>query len=139
MKLISKLAVTSAVLALAFISTATAQSMRIDVPFGFQAGNASLPAGTYTVEVNQTAQRVKLNQLDGKSNCFLMVKAFNGAGLVDRGSLVFTQHGSSYFLKRVKTAGVEGGAELFTSKAESQLAKVQPASKNETVIIASGR
>jgi len=34
MKLISKLAVTGAVLALAFISTASAQSMRVNVPFG---------------------------------------------------------------------------------------------------------
>ena len=138
MKLISKLAVTSAVMALAFISTANAQSMRVEVPFGFKAGNLSLPAGTYKVELEQRNQRVWLNQLDGKANCFLIVKALNGSKIADRGSLVFNQYGSSYFLTRVKTAGVEGSAELFTSRAELEFAKAQPESKG-TLILSAGR
>jgi hypothetical protein len=138
MKLISKLAITSAVLALAFISTANAQSMRVNVPFGFHAGKLELPAGMYKVEVNQRAQRVTLNQLDGKANCFLMVKAFNVTGLEQPGSLVFNQYGSSYFLKRVKTGGIENGAELFTSRAEREYAKVKPEVK-EIAYVASGK
>src|SRR6266568_2650605 len=85
MKLISKLAVTSAVLALAFISTANAQGMRVSVPFSFNAGSLTLPAGEYSVDVNSTTQRVMLKQLDGKASCFLMVKALNGSGQVERG------------------------------------------------------
>jgi hypothetical protein len=138
MKLISKLAVTSAVLALAFISTANAQRMSIDVPFGFHAGKLSLPAGAYKVELNQTAQRVALSKLDGKAGCYLLIKAFSGSGMPEHGSLVFNQYGGSYFLARVKTAGIDGGAELFTSKAEREYAKAKPAPK-ATVIIASGR
>jgi hypothetical protein len=138
MKLISKLAITSAVLALAFISTANAQSMNVDVPFGFHAGKLSLPAGTYKVEVNQRAQRVTLNQLDGKYNCFLMVKDFDSAGPAEHGSLVFNQYGSSYFLTRVKTAGIKGDAEMFTSPAEREFAKTQPEAK-EIALVASGR
>jgi hypothetical protein len=138
MKLISKLAVTGAVLALAFISTASAQSMRVNVPFGFHAGEKSLPAGTYEVAVSQKAQLVKLTQLDGKSNCMLVIKAFDGTPQADHGSLVFNHYGSSYFLTRVKAAGVEGGAQMFTSRAERESAQVRPAAK-ETVYIASGR
>jgi hypothetical protein len=138
MKLISKLAVTSAVMALAFISTANAQSMRVEVPFGFKAGNLSLPAGTYKVELNQKIQRVLLSQLDGKASCFLLVKASNGSKIAEQGSLVFNQYGSSYFLTRVKTAGVAGSAELFTSRAELEFTSARPESK-ATVIIASGR
>jgi len=137
MNFISKLAVTSAVIALAFVSTANAQSMRVDVPFGFKAGDSALPAGTYKVDLNQASQRVTLSQLDGKAGCFLTVKAFDGAGAVNNGSLVFHQYGSSYFLSKVKPAGV-GAAELFTTRAEREFAKTQPESK-ATLIIASGR
>jgi hypothetical protein len=138
MKLFSKLAITSAVLALAFISTANAQSMNVAVPFGFHAGRLSLPAGTYQVAVSQAAQRVTLNQLDGKAKCFLMVKDFGSESLAEQGSLVFTQYGSSYFLKRVKTAGVKGDAEMFTSPAEREFAKTQPEAK-QIALVASSR
>ncbi len=133
MKLFSKLVVTSAVIALAFISTANAQSMRIDVPFGFRAGNATLPAGTYKVDLNLTSQRVALSQLDGKASCFLTVKAFDGKGQVNNGSLVFHQYGSSYFLSKVRAVGAST-AEMFTTRAERELAKAQPAVRPTTVI-----
>lgn len=138
MKFISKLAVTSAVIALAFVSTANAQSMRVDVPFGFHAGSLSLPAGMYNVALNQTTQRVTLSKLDGKANCFLTVKSFNGSRVGDQGSLVFNQYGSSYFLSKVKAAGGLGGAELFTSRAEREFAKAQPDVK-PAMVLASGR
>lgn len=138
MKFFSKLAVTSAVLALAFISTASAQSMRVNVPFGFHAGDQALPAGTYKVDLNQRAQGVRLSTLDGKANCLLNVKALGGSGVPDTGSLVFHRYANSYFLAKVKPAGVAGGAELFTSRAERELAKVQPEPKS-TLIIASSR
>jgi len=51
MRFISKLAISSAVIAIAFMSTANAQSMRVNVPFAFDtwyspAGRALLPAST---------------------------------------------------------------------------------------------
>lgn len=58
MKLISKLTFTSAVLALAFVSVASAESMRVSVPFGFRACGQTLPAGDYRVELNLTNQRI---------------------------------------------------------------------------------
>jgi hypothetical protein len=138
MKLFSKLAVASAVIALAFVSTASAQSMRIAVPFGFNAGSVALPAGTYSVGLNQAAQFVTLHQLDGKANCVLMVKSFAGNGVVDRGSLVFTQYGTAHYLSRVKTAGVNGAAELYKSRSEREIAKAQPGVK-PAVVLASSR
>jgi hypothetical protein len=137
MKLFSKLAVTSAVIALAFVSTANAQNMQISVPFGFNAGKLALPAGTYNVNLNQPAQTVTLHRLDGKANCILMVKSFAGSGMVDRGSLVFTQYGSSYFLARVKTPGVDGAVELWKSHAEREVAKAQPGVQPAMVIASS--
>ncbi len=137
MKFFAKFAISSAVIALAFISTASAQSMRVDVPFAFKAGNQTLPAGKYEVNLNQAAQRVTLSKLDGHFNCYLTVKGFNGSPATERGSLVFNQYGSSYFLSKVKSP-TAGGAELFTSRAEREYSKAQPEAK-PSLVIASGR
>jgi hypothetical protein len=137
MKFFSKFAVTSAVIALAFVSTANAQSMRVDVPFGFKAGGLSLPAGSYQVAVNREAQRISLSKLDGKVNCFLTVKSFDYSAAPQHGSLVFNQYGNSYFLSKVKSAG-SGGADLSISRAEREFAKAQPDLK-PTMVLASGR
>lgn len=138
MKLISKLAVTSAVIALAFMSTANAESMRVNVPFDFHAGQVTLPAGTYQVETTPASPLIKLSQLDGKYTCLLMTKRYGGPAQPDRKSLVFNQHGTTYFLSRVAAGGVRGSAEVYTSPAEREYSKAQPAAK-ETVYVASGR
>ena len=137
MKSISKLAITSAVIALAFISTASAQSMRVNIPFGFRAGQESLPAGTYNVALSQQNGRVTLTQLEGNAGCFLLIKAYSRSGAPEQGTLVFHQYGNSYFLSRIDAAGVTNGAELFTSRAELELAKVETRAK-QVVVSASG-
>jgi hypothetical protein len=126
MKFISKLAITSAVIALAFVSTANAQSMRVSVPFGFRAGVQSLPAGTYKVELSRMHNRITMTQLEGTAGCFLPIKANGGPGMPEGGALIFNHYGNSYFLTRVNSAGVAGAAELFTSRAEREVAKTQP-------------
>jgi hypothetical protein len=136
MKLISKLAITSAVFALAFISTANAQTMRVNVPFGFRAGDMTLPAGIYKVEVANAVQRVTLSQMDGKVSGFLSVKSYSGKGSPEQGSLIFHQYGNSYFLARVNPFGADRGADMFVTKAERELAKLQPAAE-EVVLSAS--
>lgn len=136
MKLISKLAITSAVFALAFISTANAQSMRVNVPFGFRAGAMTLPAGMYKVEVAAATQRVTFSQVDGNGGGFLPVKSYSGKGSPDQGSLIFHQYGNSYFLARVNPFGTDRGADMFLTKAERELAKLQPSTK-EVVLSAS--
>ncbi len=133
MRVISKLAISSAVIALALISTANAQSMRVSVPFGFRAGQQLLPAGTYNVEVSQQNRRVTLTQLEGKAGCFAAVKSYSGSGMTGQGKLVFNQYGSSYFLTHVTPAGATSAAELFSSRAERELAKVEKPVK--TVVV----
>ena len=125
MNFISKLAITSAVIALAYVSTANAQSMRVSVPFGFRAAGQSLPAGTYKVEVSHQNGRVTLTQLETRARCFAPIKAYTGSGSTERSKLVFNQYGNSYFLTQVAPAGAAGAAELFTSRAERELAKVE--------------
>ena len=138
MKLISKLTLTSAVLALAFVSIASAESMRISVPFGFRACGQTLPAGEYKVELNQMNHRITFLQLDGKAGCYMNVKAYTGPGAPERGTLVFNQYGDSHFLARVNAPGVTVGAAVFIDRAERELAKAEGPAK-PVLILASSR
>jgi hypothetical protein len=138
MKLIPKLALTSAVIALAFMSTANAQNMRVNVPFAFHAGRVVLPAGTYQVETSQTSPIIRLSQLDGKFACLVMTKAYSGSAQPNRRSVAFNRHGTTYFLSRVTAGSVKGSAEVYTSPAEREYSKARPEAK-ETVYVASER
>lgn len=136
MKLFSKLAIAGAVFALAFISTANAQSIRVSVPFSFQAGGQSMPAGEYRVDLNQTGTVITLGPKSGQPSCFLIVKAHTGMGMPDRASLVFNKYGESYFLSDVNILGAPSGVEVFGSHAERELARVHGTPKPVTVLAA---
>ncbi len=138
MKNFSKIAIAGVVFALASISTASAQSMRISVPFGFHAGNQMLPAGEYKVDLNQQNQRITLNNISSRRSYFLIVKAYSGSTDSDRASLVFNRYGENYFLTRVNTTGVARGAALFEGRAEREIAKTRASVKPE-IVLASGR
>lgn len=133
MKHFSKIAITGVVFALAFISTASAQSMRISVPFGFHAGDKALPAGEYKVSLNQVNQRVTLSNIAERKGYFMTVMAYTGPVDSDRGSLVFSRYGSSYFLTRVNAAGAPAGAKVFEGRAEREISKTHASLKPEIV------
>jgi len=125
MQSIAKFALTSAVLALGFVSLASAQTMRVSVPFGFRACSRVLPAGDYRVELNRSNRQITLRSLDGSQGCFMPVKAFEGPGSPSDGALVFNSYGDRNFLTRVKAPGAVAGAALFADRAEQEVAKVE--------------
>ena len=126
MKHLSKLAITGAVFAFAFTAAAQAQSLRVSVPFKFHAGATVLPAGDYDVKVEQASQRITIVSLDGKGSCFLPYMASYTSNKPGKGHLVFTQYGGVSFLHRVRPDPTNGGFELFTTKAEREMAKANP-------------
>ena len=135
MKLFSKLTFASAVVALAFVSLASAQSMRVSVPFDFRASGQSLPAGLYAIELTQRNHVVTIRQLDGKAACFLLVQSYIGPGAPDHGSAVFDRYGDRYFLSRVNAPGVPRGAAMPVDRAALELAKA--AKPSTQVVVAS--
>ena len=137
MKLISKLTLTSAVLALAFVSVASADSMRVAVPFDFRACGQALPAGVYRVELDLGSQRISFRQLDGKAACYTSVKAYTGPGASDVGTLVFNRYGDRYFLSLVNAPGVSMGAAVHADRAEREVARNAAAGKPVRVLASS--
>ena len=101
-------------------------TMRVDIPFQFHVQNQVLPAGAYRVSYDAAFQRMALLLPDG-SGMFLPAHTAYRPRAEYVGSLVFHKYGNAYFLRQVWTPGGPYGFGLLASKAEREIAKVQPA------------
>ena len=101
------------------------RQMTVTVPFAFNIGKTSLPAGTYTVYGTGTRSGDGFLLRDAKGQ----VKAvFNGQQvqseeLRSASRLEFRRYGDKYFLGRVWSAGNNIGRELQQSRLERETAK----------------
>jgi hypothetical protein len=126
MTLIAKLGMAGAALILACTTAAQAQTMRASVPFRFHAGQQVLPAGDYQVQVNQLSRDITITSLDTGRTCFLGYMAPYTPKASGNAKLVFVRYDSGSFLRRLEPGGFYDGVELFTTKAERELAKASP-------------
>jgi hypothetical protein len=91
-----------------------------DIPFNFQIGDKSLPAGEYIVDaVNSDGALLRIMGKDGGKAQVALTNAASGKQL-NRSRMVFHKYGDQYFLKAVWNAGREGRA-LIESGRERKL------------------
>ena len=100
--------------------------MTVSVPFGFIAGDKSLPAGDYSVQVNPERGSVVLHQ-EGQSPLILLTNRRESVNTSPRGKLVFKRYGANFFLSEVWNQDNATGQALTPSDAEKEMAhKKQP-------------
>ena len=100
--------------------------MTVSVPFGFIAGDKSLPAGDYSVQVNPERGSVVLQQ-EGQSPLILLTNQRESTNTPPRGKLVFKRYGANFFLSEVWNQDNATGQALTPSAAEKEMAhKKQP-------------
>jgi len=100
--------------------------MTVSVPFGFIAGDKSLPAGDYSVQVNPERGSVVLRQ-EGQSPLILLTNQRESTNTPPRGKLVFKRYGANFFLSEVWNQDNATGQALTPSAAEKEMAhKKQP-------------
>ncbi|PYX30489.1 MAG: hypothetical protein DMG80_12185 [Acidobacteria bacterium] len=100
--------------------------MTVFVPFGFVAGDRSLPPGDYSVQVNPERGSVVLHQ-EGRSPLILLTNQRESANNPSRGKLVFKRYGANFFLSEVWNQDNATGQTLTPSAAEKEMAhKKQP-------------
>ncbi len=101
-------------------SARTAGSMRIHVPFDFNAGGKQLHAGSYTVRrVRADAEGALLiRSEDGREAAVVLTSA--GAAPGSRAALSFRQYGEQYFLAEVSIPGTATARELPKAGAEKK-------------------
>ncbi len=107
-----------------FVSAESSGILKVNVPFAFQVGQTSLPAGDYIVELGRLSNASALGTAlivrtaDGKA--FQRIGARPALGANNQASLTFNKYANTYFLANVDSYGI--GCELNKSKAEKEIA-----------------
>ncbi len=104
-----------------------AQSQRssINIPFSFNVGQKTLPAGEYTVEpIRKDSQNVWLvENKNGRANVLFTTIDVWSSKTQEETKLIFNKYDDQYFLSQICTAGDNSSRELPVRRWERQLAK----------------
>lgn len=101
-----------------------AETMKFDVPFGFVAGQATLPAGEYQLSRNEPVQgAVRLVSSKGSSAAICLTHGIQSSRPSGTAKLIFNRYGNLYFLSQVWSQGDDRGQVLPPSKAEREIAR----------------
>ena len=120
-----------ALTAMATTRVAQAQeSLAVNIPFDFVAGNMQLPAGEYMVKVSApTHTLILISRKDSTASGFVNTNAAVSSEPQSESKLVFNRYGDRYFLSQVWTEGNSQGRQLLKSAREKEMSQI---AKNET-------
>jgi hypothetical protein len=98
---------------------------RISIPFSFNVGEKTFPAGDYSVKPNtQDSRNVWLLQSSNGRNSVLFSTSFVWTRTTNEQTrLVFNNYDGQYFLSQIWNAGDNSGRELAKPRSEVMLAK----------------
>ena len=124
----------------AHAQTSSRQELHASIPFAFQVGNVTLPAGVYAItQINPSAPGVVLRFRSSDSNSIALVQLDSTSGKAQKQQLVFHRYGDRYFLAQVWTGSVNSGLEASPSKAERALRKELASNRLATETVAMSR
>jgi len=128
-----------AVTASAYAQAAGTQPVVANIPFDFNVGSKTLPAGKYTITVVNPASDRKVLQIrssDGRSTAITQTTGVIGTAS-EKTKLVFHRYGDHYFFAQAKMAGDTMVLAALKSKAErAQSQAIAKAGKSIVVIVA---
>ena len=114
---------------LAAAAPARAQSVyeqTASIPFSFNVGDKSFPAGDYKLrQLNPASDRVALEikSADGRAGKVTLTSFVRKGKATEGARLVFTRYDEQYFLTEVWTPALGAGLRLPTSRSERTLAR----------------
>jgi hypothetical protein len=118
--------------------TAGAQIAVANIPFAFNVGNKTLPAGKYTISVlNPTSDRkvLQIRSNNGRASAMIQTNSVIG-NTSDDAKLVFERYGDRYFFAQAQIAGESTSfAALKTSRQRAQKEAVAAGAKQSVVVI----
>ena len=103
---------------------AQSRSMELNVPFAFEVGDKTLPAGSYRVEAVPTGAGAleRLCSESGDVRLTISTIATTSNNGSPTSAMVFHQYGNRYFLAQIRT-GDGHAREVFPSRQEKELAR----------------
>jgi hypothetical protein len=114
------------------------ETMRVNIPFDFVAGNTSLPAGEYSVETSgPTHTLLLIDRKDASTSALIITNAAVSAEPQSESKLIFNRYGDRYFLSQVWTAGYSTGRQLLKSAREKEMAQAKNETQGQVTLVAS--
>jgi hypothetical protein len=138
-----RLMVLAAVMTLTVMASARVaqaqQSLVINIPFDFVAGNQLLPAGEYAVKLSGPQHSLIL--IDRKyslASSFMNTNAVAANEIPAESKLVFNRYGHRYFLSQIWTVGNSNGRQLQKSAREKEIAQFAKLENQGQVTLVAG-
>lgn len=117
--------------------TAVAQIAVANIPFAFNVGNKTLPAGKYTISVLNPASDRKILQIrstNGRSSAMIQTNSVIG-NTSDDAKLVFERYGDRYFFAQARMAGEPTGFAAFKTRAQRAQKEAVAAGAKQSVVV----
>jgi hypothetical protein len=105
----------------------------VSVPFSFAVGDRTLPAGTYTFQVNLERRMVVIESEDRHTLMF-HVNFSDLSKEPAHGQMVFKHSGDAFILTKVRVQGSTSEADLVLGKREKQIARAERPEDNVVVL-----
>jgi hypothetical protein len=123
----------------AHAQTSNPQTVIANIPFAFNVGKTSLPAGKYTFTVvNPSSDRkiLEIRNSAGRASALVQTNNVNGI-LADNAKLVFERYDDQYFFTQAQWAGDATSLAAIRSKSERKH-MIANAAKKTLVVISIG-
>ena len=97
-------------------AAAQAQSVTVNIPFGFSVNDQNLPAGTYRISLQAPRYLSFVDTQSTKKQYLLMVQPTWEQNSQDGGRLLFRRYGGSHYLYQVWMSGQGEGRQFARSR-----------------------
>lgn len=128
-----------AILAVGSAQAQTRKEMTANIPFSFNVGEKSFPAGEYNVtRLNPASDKaaIAIKSEDGRLSRIVLTMPVLTSRTQARARLVFNHYGDQYYLAQVWTPADDTGLQLLQSKSEQMVARRQAGRKPEQTSVA---
>lgn len=126
-------------LASAVSAQTPSRSVMVSIPFEFQVGNQTLPAGDYRIaKVTTDGTALRVSNQDSNQTASRMTSAIRQNEPAEHSKLVFQRYGDRLYLSQIWLTGERTGREMIKSKEQRALGREMALrnEKPETVTIA---
>jgi hypothetical protein len=102
-----------------------------DAPFAFYAGNAKMPAGSYTVsQPDADTELLLIEDANGSHSVFVEYEIASSNSAHTQNDVTFNKYGDRDFLSAISVQGRNSEMQILPSKVEQRAAKAAVAEKH---------
>ena len=99
-----------------------------NIPFDFNAGRSTLPAGQYTISTDLTSRCLHIREVHDREQAIVITMPANAPSSADQSQLTFRVYGGKHYLASVWNGRMGTGRSLLKTSAEreAEMAGIQP-------------